>query len=51
MNVKTGIIKVREFKEAASNKITDLCFSQPDSKYIICSSLDKSIRAWDILTG
>lgn len=27
MNVKTGIIKVREFKEAAQNKITDLCFS------------------------
>lgn len=27
MNVKTGILKVREFKEAATNKITDLCFS------------------------
>ena len=51
MNARSGLLKVREFKEAASNKITDLCFSLPDSKWIICASLDKSIRVWDILTG
>lgn len=42
---------MREFKQAATNKITDICFSQPDSKWLICSSLDKCIRVWDILTG
>ncbi len=28
-----------------------MCFSQPDSKWLICSSLDKHIRVFDILTG
>lgn len=51
MNAKNNLVKVREFSNAANNKITDICFSQPDSKWVICSSLDKSIRVWDILTG
>lgn len=51
VNARSGLKKVREFKQAATNKITDICFSQPDSKWIMCSSLDKCIRVWDILTG
>jgi U3 small nucleolar RNA-associated protein 21 len=35
----------------AENKITDLCFSKPDSKWLLCSSLDKSLKVFDILTG
>ncbi len=27
VNVRSGLVKVREFKQAADNKITDLCFS------------------------
>lgn len=41
---------VRSFERAASNKITDLSFSH-DGKWILCSSLDSSIRVWDLLTG
>lgn len=51
LNVKTGLKKVRYFPNAASNKITDICFSQPDAKWLICSSMDKCIRVWDIVTG
>lgn len=51
VNARAGLKKVREFKLAATNKITDICFSQPDSKWVMCSSLDKCIRVWDILTG
>lgn len=51
VNARSGLKKVREFKQAAGNKITDICFSQPDSKWVMCSSLDKCIRVWDILTG
>jgi U3 small nucleolar RNA-associated protein 21 len=51
VNARSGLKKVREFKQAANNKITDICFSQPDSKWVLCSSLDKCIRVWDILTG
>ena len=51
VNARSGLKKVREFKQAATNKITDICFSQPDSKWVMCSSLDKCIRVWDILTG
>jgi len=43
--------KVREFPKAASNKITDICFSQPDNRWLLCSSLDKCVRVWDILTA
>lgn len=51
LNVKGGLKLVRSFPNAANNKITDLCFSRPDSKWLLCSSLDKSIRIYDILTG
>jgi len=51
LNVKSGLQKVRYFGRAADNKITDICFSQPDQKWLLCSSLDKSIRVWDIVTG
>ena len=51
LNVKNGLKKVRTFLNAAENKITDICFSQPDSKWLICSSLDKSVKVYDILTG
>ena len=51
LNAKNELKKVRVFPEIATNKITDLCFSQPDSKWLLASSLDKSIRIFDILTG
>jgi len=51
LNIRNGLVKVRDFKEAANNKITDICFSLPDSRWVICSSLDKCVRVWDILTG
>ena len=51
LNAKSGLNKVRYFPDAAQNKITDICFSQPDSKWLICSSMDRSIRVWDIITG
>ena len=50
-NIKNGLKKVRTFDKVSDNKITDLCFSQPDSKWLICSSLDKSMKVFDILTG
>lgn len=51
INARSGLKKVRQFEHAANNKITDICFSLPDSKWVICSSLDKCVRVWDILTG
>lgn len=51
LNVKNGLKRVRTFERVAENKITDLCFSQPDSKWLITSSLDKSLKVFDILTG
>lgn len=51
LNAKSGLKKVRTFENACSNKITDICFSQPDSKWLLVSSLDKSIKVFDILTG
>ena len=51
LNAKTGLKKVRHFHSACEHKITDLCFSQPDQKWLICSSLDKCIRVFDIVTG
>lgn len=50
-NSKTGLKKVRVFEKAAKDDITDICFSQPDSKWILVSSLDSCIRVYDILTG
>ena len=51
LNTKSGLQKVRHFENAESNKITDVCFSQPDQKWLICSSLDKCKRFWDTVTG
>ena len=52
LNTKLGQLrKVREITEVAYNKITDICFSQPDSKHIIAASLDKTIKVFDLLTG
>ena len=51
MNAKTGLKRVRTFTDVATNRITDLCFSRPDSKWLICASLDKSLKVFDILTG
>lgn len=50
-NIKNGLKRVRVFESVADNRITDLCFSQPDSKWLLCSSLDKSLKIFDILTG
>ena len=52
MNAKmSSLAKVRQFEHAATNKITDICFSQPDSRWLLSSSLDKCVRIWDLLTG
>ena len=51
MNAKNGLKKVRTFENVSENKITDVCFSQPDSKWLLCTSLDKSLKVFDILTG
>ena len=51
LNIKNGLKKVRTFENVAGNKITDISFSQPDSKWLITSSLDKSLKVFDILTG
>lgn len=51
LNVKDGLKKVRTFPKVSHNKITDICFSQPDSKWLLCSSLDKSLKIYDIMTG
>jgi len=51
LNAKTGLTKVRQFDNCAQSKITDVCFSQPDQRWLLCSSLDKCIRVWDIVTG
>ena len=51
LNAKSGLKKVRFFANAAQNKINDICFSQPDSKWLLSCSMDRSIRVWDIITG
>jgi len=51
LNMKNGLKTVRLFEEASTNKITDICFSKPDSKWLLCSSLDKTIKVFDLLTG
>ena len=43
--------RVRHFKHAASNKITDVIFSKPDGRWAAISSMDKCVRVYDILTG
>jgi len=51
LTIKGGLKKVRSFAQVADNKVTDICFSKPDSKWICVSSLDKSLKIFDILTG
>jgi U3 small nucleolar RNA-associated protein 21 len=51
LNMKNSLKTVRVFQEASTNKITDICFSKPDSKWLLCSSLDKTIKVFDLLTG
>ena len=51
LNIKNGMKKVRDFTNVFENRITDICFSKPDSKWLIVSSLDKSIKVFDILTS
>ena len=50
MNAKTSLSVVRKFENAAENKITDLGFSH-DARWLLSSSLDRSVRVWDIVTG
>ena len=42
---------MREFYEVADNRITDLCYSKPDGRWLLVSSLDKSLKIFDIITG
>ena len=51
LNPKTGLKRVRHFPNAAQNKINDVCFSQPDSRWLLSCSMDCCIRVWDIVTG
>lgn len=51
LNAKSGLGKVRSFPEVSQNRITDMCFSKPDCKWLIVASLDKSIKVFDILTS
>lgn len=51
LNAKNGLAKVRTFKEVSQNRITDMCFSKPDCKWLVIASLDKSIKVFDILTS
>lgn len=51
LNAKNGLSKVRTFPVVSQNRITDMCFSKPDCKWLIVASLDKSIKVFDILTS
>lgn len=51
LGIKNGLKAVRTFPSVCANKITDICFSQPDNKWLMCSSMDKTVRVFDILTG
>lgn len=46
----TKLTLVRSIKDAATNQVTDMGFSN-DGKWLLLSSLDKCIRVWDLLTG
>ena len=41
---------VRKFLNCHQNPITDITFSQ-DSRWLITSSLDKTVKVWDVPTG
>ena len=51
LNPQAGLKRVRHFPEAATNHINDVCFSQPDSRWVLNCSMDCCIRVWDIITG
>ena len=51
VNPLTGLKRVRHFPNAAQNQINDVCFSQPDSKWLLNCSMDCCVRVWDIVTG
>lgn len=42
--------RIRKFDNIASNTITSICFSH-DSRWIVTSSTDKSLKVWDLLTA
>lgn len=41
---------IRKFENIHENAITGLCFSH-DSKWLITTSMDKSLKVWDLLTS
>ena len=51
LNPQAGLRRVRYFANAATNQINDVCFSQPDSKWLLNCSMDCCVRVWDIVTG
>ena len=51
LNPSAGLKRVRTFLKAASNQINDLCFSQPEAKWLLNCSMDGCVRVWDIITG
>lgn len=51
VNPAAGLKRVRHFPQAAQNLINDVCFSQPDSKWLLNCSMDGCVRVWDIVTG
>ena len=42
--------RIRVFDNIATNTITSICFSH-DSRWIISTSMDKSLKVWDLLTS
>lgn len=42
--------RIRKFEDVATNTITSICFSH-DSRWIVTSSMDKSLKVWDLLTA
>ena len=51
LNPQASLKRVRYFENAAENQINDVCFSQPESKWLLNCSMDGCIRVWDIVTG
>ena len=51
VNPLNSLKRVRHFPQAAQNQINAVCFSQPDSKWLINCSMDCCIRVYDIVTG
>ena len=51
LNAQANLKRVRFFPNAAENQINDVCFSQPDARWLLSCSMDSCIRVWDIVTG